>query len=176
MSASRKAGRGPRAVALIVAIVVAAGCAPAAPSAQPAAPSAPAASAQAPTDWATIVEAGKKEGVVVCGCPPRPDFTQLIKDGFEAAYPGIRLEATAAPLPDYWVRVEKEQDAGQYLWDVYTFGASIEVFDVKNKGGLAPLRDYMVGPTRAPTPTGRAASTPTSSIASSNTSSASGTT
>jgi iron(III) transport system substrate-binding protein len=146
MSALRMPGLGARTAALIAAILIGVGCAPAAPSTQPAVPSAPAAAAQAPADWAAIVEAGRKEGVVICGCPPRPDFTQLIKDGFEAAYPGIRLEATAAPLPDFWVRVEKEQDAGQYLWDVYAFGASIEVFQVKNKGGLAPLRDYMIGP------------------------------
>ena len=44
------------------------------------------------------------------------------------------------------MRVEKEQDAGQYLWDVYAFGTTLEMFALKNKGGLAPTREYLVGP------------------------------
>jgi ABC-type Fe3+ transport system substrate-binding protein len=137
---------------VLAAALVGAACSPAAPSAQPAAGSAPAAvpaqsgTTQAPADWAAIVEAAKKEGVVVCGCPPRPDFTRVIKEGFEAAHPELRLEATAAPLPEFFVRVEKEQEAGQYLWDVYAFGATLEMFALKNKGGLAPTREYLVGP------------------------------
>src|SRR5262249_1733964 len=102
--------------------------------------------APAAGDWSAVLEAARKEGVVVCGCPPRPDFTRVLKEGFEAAYPGIVLEASAAPLPEFWVRVEKEQDAGQYLWDVYAFGVTLEMFGLKNKGGLAPTREYMIGP------------------------------
>ena len=60
---------------------------------------------------------------------------------------GLRSRpTTAAPLPEFFVRVEKEQDAGQYLWDVYAFGTTLEMFALKNKGGLAPTRDYLVGP------------------------------
>ena len=103
----------------------------------------PAASA---SNWQAVVEAAKKEGVVQCGCPPRPDYAKAIKDGFEAANPGIRLETSPAALPEFWVRVDKEQSAKQYLWDIYTFGPTIEMFDQKNKGGMESLRDFMVGP------------------------------
>src|SRR6266849_8810481 len=122
-----------------------AGCAPAAPTG---AGPAGAASAAAPgqTDWAAVLAAAKREGVINCGCPPRPDFSQTIKEGFEAAYPDIRVEVTAAPLPDYWVKVDKEQEAGQYLWDIYMFGVDVQMFDLKNRGGFEPFRDYMVGP------------------------------
>ncbi len=117
-----------------------------------ASPSSPASAAAKPSsvaaaaDWAAVVEAAKKEGVVQCGCPPRPDYAKAIKDGFESANPGIRLEAAPAALPEFWVRVDKEQAAKQYLWDIYAFGPTIEMFDQKNKGGMESLRDFMVGP------------------------------
>jgi iron(III) transport system substrate-binding protein len=97
-------------------------------------------------DWSAVVAAAQREGIVVCACPPRPDYTKLIKDSFEQANPGIRVEASPATLPDIWARVEKEQEAGQYLWDVYMFGPTIEMFALKNNGGFEPFRDYLVGP------------------------------
>lgn len=142
------------------ALLVLAGCTPASSSAppgkttesaparvsSPAAPSGSGSAAPAPTGWSEIVEAARQEGVVSCACPPRPDYTKLIKDSFEQANPGIQVEASPATLPDIWARVEKEQEAGQYLWDVYMFGPTIEMMALKNKGGFDSFRDYMVGP------------------------------
>jgi iron(III) transport system substrate-binding protein len=93
-----------------------------------------------------VIEAARREGVVECACPPRPDYARIIKEQFEAAVPGIRLETSPATLPDIWARVEKEQQVGQYLWDVYMFGPTIEMFALKDKGGFESFRDYMVGP------------------------------
>ena len=105
------------------------------------------ASQQPPADdWAAIVEAARREGVVQCACPPRPDYARLIKDNFEQASPGIRFEPSPATLPDIWARVEKEQAAGQFLWDVYMFGPTVEMFALKDRGGFESFRDYMVGP------------------------------
>lgn len=73
-------------------------------------------------------------------------MAKSIKDQFEKDNPGIRLESSPATLPDIWARVEKEQQAGQYLWDVYMFGPTLEMFALKDKGGFAPFRDFMVGP------------------------------
>lgn len=135
-------------------LLLAAACAPtpASPAAQPPASpaaqtnAAPASAAASSSDWASIVAAAKKEGTVECACPPRPDLAGPIKAAFEKANPGITLDVTPASLPEFWVRADKEQSAGQYNWDVYTFGPSIEMYDLKNKGGLSPLRDYMAGP------------------------------
>lgn len=99
-----------------------------------------------PSDWNKIVEAAKREGVVKCACPPRRDFALAFKNGFEAAYPGITLEITAATLPSFPLRVAKEQAAGMYLWDVYTFGPGAEIFELKNKEGLESLWDFFVLP------------------------------
>lgn len=104
------------------------------------------AQSKAPSDWDRIVEAAKREGVVKCACPPRRDFALGFKKGFEAAYPGITLELTAAALPAFPLRVAKEQAAGMFLWDVYTFGPGAEIFVLKNQGGLASLYDYMILP------------------------------
>jgi ABC-type Fe3+ transport system substrate-binding protein len=98
------------------------------------------------SDWNKIVEAAKREGMVKCACPPRRDFATAFKKGFEDAYPGITLEITAAALPAFPLRVAKEQAAGMHLWDVYTFGPGAEIFELKNKGGLESLHDYLVLP------------------------------
>ncbi len=81
--------------------------------------------------------------MVKCACPPRREFALAFKKGFEDAYPGITLEITAAALPAFPLRVAKEQSAKMFLWDVYTFGPGAEIFDLKNKGGLESLWDYM---------------------------------
>ncbi|MBV8084077.1 MAG: extracellular solute-binding protein [Chloroflexi bacterium] len=128
------------------ALVFTASCAPtpAAPPTQPA--SASRTASASPANWASIVDAAKKEGSVECACPPRPDLAGPIKAAFEKANPGITLNVSPATLPEFWVQADKEQGAGQYNWDVYTFGPTIETFDLKNKGGMSPMRDYMVGP------------------------------
>src|SRR5262245_11356500 len=94
-------------------------------------------------DWKAVVEAAKREGMVKCACPPRREFALAFKKGFEDAYPGITLEITAAALPAFPLRVAKEQAAKMFLWDVYTFGPGAEIFDLKNKGGLESLWDYL---------------------------------
>src|SRR6185503_16549841 len=95
------------------------------------------------SDWKAVVEAAKHEGMVKCACPPRREFALAFKKGFEDAYPAITVEITAAALPAFPLRVAKEQSAKMFLWDVYTFGPGAEIFDLKNKGGLESLWDYM---------------------------------
>ena len=111
------------------------------PPATSGSPSAASGASQQPPadDWAAVVEAARREGVVQCACPPRPDYARLIKDKFERANPGIRLEPSPATLPDIWARVEKEQAAGQFLWDVYMFGPTVEMFALKDQGRLRVL-------------------------------------
>jgi iron(III) transport system substrate-binding protein len=95
------------------------------------------------SDWKAVLEAARREGTVKCACPPRREFALAFKKGFEDANPGITLEITAAALPAFPLRVAKEQTAKMFLWDVYTFGPGAEIFDLKNKGGLESLWDYM---------------------------------
>ena len=37
------------------------------------------------SDWKTVVEAAKREGMVKCACPPRREFAVAFKKGFEDA-------------------------------------------------------------------------------------------
>ena len=98
------------------------------------------------SDWKAVVEAAKREGMVKCACPPRREFAVAFKKGFEDAYPGITVEITAAALPAFPLRVAKEQAAKMFLWDIYTFGPGAEIFDLKNKGGLESMWDYLTLP------------------------------
>jgi iron(III) transport system substrate-binding protein len=111
-------------------------------------PASPAASGKpaAGQDWSAVVDAAKKEGVVQCACPPRPDYAKLLKENFEKDVPGIKLQTEAAALPQFWTTVDKEQQAGQYNWDIYMFGPTIEMFGLKDKGAFESFRDYMAGP------------------------------
>ena len=55
-----------------------------APAAGAPAASQPAAGASG-ADWSAVVEAARREGVVECACPPRPDYARIIKEQFEGA-------------------------------------------------------------------------------------------
>ena len=76
----------PRPAAALLAVALAlAACAPATPTAPAASGKPPSAPVVAPggTDWNTILDAARREGVVQCACPPRPDYSKLLKEAFE---------------------------------------------------------------------------------------------
>ena len=47
---------------------------------------------------------------------------------------------------DFWPRILKEHEAGQYLWDLRIGGVDAPAYDMKNQGELAPVRPLFVLP------------------------------
>ena len=95
--------------------------------------------------WAQTVAAAKKEGRLVLSAPAGNVWRdQLMK--FQEAYPEIKLDITTAPSRDYWARVEKEREAGQYLWDLRIGGLDTLTYRMKKIGFMAPLRAELILP------------------------------
>ncbi len=130
--------------------------APPAPNTAPAAPApttAPAAGAPAATvpgavsdaEWASVVEAARKEGVIslatYAGTPHRN-----ISMAFEAAYPGIKVEHSQfqSSSRDYVPRLLQEQKAGLFNWDVAHMPVQEMTRQVRPVGGTEPIRPHIV--------------------------------
>lgn len=92
------------------------------------------------SEWENIVNEAKKEGKVVISGSPSPLWKKSLVDAFEAEYPEIKVEYTGANGRDFWPRIKKEQELGQYLWDLRAGGASGDTFDAKNSGLFDPIK------------------------------------
>jgi iron(III) transport system substrate-binding protein len=97
-------------------------------------------------DWKQVVELANKEGRLLLGGPPVPIVRDFILKEFQKAYPDIKVEMTAAVLPQFPARVEAERKAGKYLWDVYFWGPGPEVYRLSNAGVFVPLQQVLLLP------------------------------
>jgi iron(III) transport system substrate-binding protein len=106
----------------------------------------PAAGSASQPEWDRTVAAAREEGTLVLSGPPGADQRQAIADGFQAAYPDIRVEYTASRGTEIISKVVQERLAGQYLWDVIIASTNPTIFSFKPINALAPLRDALIIP------------------------------
>lgn len=121
------------------------GCAPAAQPER--APSSPAVSAQTEweREWQKTVAAAKQERKVVISGPTRELWRKVLLS-FEQEFPGIQVEYIGSNSRDFWPRVFREQELGQYLWDLRVGGPDPQVFEAKGRGALDPIRPLLALP------------------------------
>jgi ABC-type Fe3+ transport system substrate-binding protein len=91
-------------------------------------------------EWDKILDMAKKEGKLIISGSPSDLWKKSLADEFEADYPEIKVEYTRDNSRDFWARVRKEQELGQYLWDLRVGGASGDVYNAKNEGLFDPIR------------------------------------
>src|SRR5581483_3429570 len=106
----------------------------------------PAASGQpsSPNNSTSVVEAAKSEGTVAVMGPVGTETQQALTEGFEAAY-GIHVEFLGGSNRTIAPRVENEQAAGQYLWDVRVGGGILDgLVPINALGPIEPLLDPQV--------------------------------
>lgn len=97
------------------------------------------------TEWDQAVAAAKKEGALnVSGPSGRIWRDQLLE--FQKSYPEIKLSITPFASRDFWPRLVKEREAGQYLWDLRIGGGDTASYALKDKGFLAPVRPLLLLP------------------------------
>ena len=112
---------------------------------QPDRASAPRVPGSAGGDWDSLVAAAKREGKVVVSGPTRELWrTQLV--AFEQAYPEIQVEYIGANSRDFWPRVFREREFGQYLWDLRVGGPDPQVYEARDRGALDPIRPFLLLP------------------------------
>jgi ABC-type Fe3+ transport system substrate-binding protein len=104
---------------------------------------APAASAQ--SDWQALVAAANKEGALILSAPTGKVWRDQLLE-FGKAYPAIKLDVSTFASRDFWPRVVKEREAGQYLWDLRVGGADAPSYNLKNQGVLTPIRPMLMLP------------------------------
>jgi iron(III) transport system substrate-binding protein len=122
-------------------LLAAGGCAPADPGS--AAPSAIQAGGNA--EWDRAVAAARREGKVVISGPTRELWRQNLLT-FEQDFPGIQVEYTGSNSRDFWPRLFRERELGQYLWDVRVGGPDPQVYEAKERGALDPVRPLLLLP------------------------------
>lgn len=95
--------------------------------------------------WNDTIAAAKKEGTITVSIPSGSVWRgELVR--FQAAYPEIKLEMTAFSGRDFWARILKEREVGQYLWDLRVGGYDAQAYRIKQAGGMQPVRDLLILP------------------------------
>jgi iron(III) transport system substrate-binding protein len=96
-------------------------------------------------EWDKTVAAAHKEGALTISAPSGQIWREQLMT-FSKAYPNIKLDMTPAASRDFWPRVIKEREAGQYLWDFRVGGPDNLVYQVKAMGAMTPVRDMLILP------------------------------
>lgn len=95
-------------------------------------------------EWEKALAEARKEGRVVVYGPPGADLRQALTEGFEKAYPGIRVEYTATPGGTASVKIGSERMGGLYLVDLFVGGAGPTITGMK--GFIQPIEQFLILP------------------------------
>jgi iron(III) transport system substrate-binding protein len=96
-------------------------------------------------DWNATIAAANREGALVLSVPSGRAWRDALAK-FQDAYPNIKTDMTPVASRDFWPRIVKEHEAGQYLWDLRIGGVDAPSYDMKNKGELAPVKPLFLLP------------------------------
>jgi len=96
-------------------------------------------------DWEKIVAAANKEGEISISASSSELLRQVLTT-FSQDYPGIKVSYQSGALRDFWVKVDKEREVGQYLWDVRVGGVDASTYKAKDRGLLDPIPPLLVLP------------------------------
>ncbi len=96
-------------------------------------------------EWEETLAAAKREGTVVLSGPTRELWRRVLMT-FEQDFPEIEVQYTGANSRDFWPRVYRERELGQYLWDLRVGGPDPQVYAAKDKGVLDPVRPLLLLP------------------------------
>jgi iron(III) transport system substrate-binding protein len=96
-------------------------------------------------EWERVVEAAKKEGEVQLAGPRGAERRQAITETFTKKY-GVRVEYLGVGGFELPPRVERERQAGLYLWDVFMVGTTTLLKGLKPIGALDPIEPALILP------------------------------
>ncbi|HXQ50600.1 MAG TPA: ABC transporter substrate-binding protein [Stellaceae bacterium] len=96
--------------------------------------------------WNDIVAAANGEGLVLVHGGPGKLYSEVMTEGFRAAYPGIKIDFNGASGRDAIPKIMREREAGIYNLDVYVGGTPSILQALLPAGAFAPLRPALVAP------------------------------
>ena len=97
-------------------------------------------------EWEETVKAAKQEGEVTVYAPADLSYEQWLRDAFQKAYPGIRVNYNGGRLSQQVNRIMAERRAEKYLADLVVGGTTIGNFVLKPAGALRPLAPMLILP------------------------------
>jgi iron(III) transport system substrate-binding protein len=97
-------------------------------------------------DWDKTIEAASKEGQVVISGPSGRGWRDFLTQRFQKDFPKIQLKLTATAGRDFWPRLVKEREVGEYLWDMRVGGSDDNTHVLKTQGVFDTTRDKLVLP------------------------------
>lgn len=97
------------------------------------------------SDWDATVAAASKEGAIIMSVPSGRAWRDALAK-FQDAYPAIKMDMTPVASRDFWPRLVKEHEAGQYLWDLRIGGIDAPSYDMMSKGELVPVKPLFILP------------------------------
>jgi len=95
-------------------------------------------------EWKQVSAAAKREGKVVVSGPTGANTRAVLKDKFEAKFPGVEVEYTGLPGRNRIPRIMAERRAGKKFWDIYIGGPGSMLRVLKPAGALANLRPEFI--------------------------------
>ena len=96
-------------------------------------------------EWEKTLVAARQEGKVVLSGPPGESWRRVLMT-FEQDFPEIVVEYTGANSRDFWPRMFRERELGQYLWDLRVGGPDPQVYEARDNGMLDPVRPLLLLP------------------------------
>lgn len=108
-------------------------------------PATPVANSPWEAEWKKTVAAAKREGKAVLSGPPGEDWRKALLS-FERDFPDIRVEYIGSNSRDFWPRLLRERELGQYLWDLRVGGPDPQVFAARDRGVLDSVRPLLLLP------------------------------
>jgi ABC-type Fe3+ transport system substrate-binding protein len=96
--------------------------------------------------WDKTVKAAVAEGEVDVHGGPGALYHQVLTEGFEKAYPQIKMNFSGLSGRDAIPQIQRERAAGIYNWDVYVGGTSSVMGSLKPIGALAPIKPALILP------------------------------
>jgi iron(III) transport system substrate-binding protein len=96
--------------------------------------------------WNSVLEAARKEGVVVVSGPPGAFQRDAIVTSWAKAYPEIELQYTGGRGSAVISKIVRERTAKLYNWDIILASTNSVVSNLVPINALAPLRDALIRP------------------------------
>jgi len=97
-------------------------------------------------DWDRTVAAANKEGVLAIAGPSGRGWRDFLTQRFAKDYPQITIKLTPLAGRDFWPRLIKERDVGEYLWDLRVGGSDDNTHVLRVQGMFSTTRDLLVLP------------------------------
>lgn len=97
-------------------------------------------------DWDRTLAAAKAEGELVIAAPSGRGWRDFLTQRFQRSYPEITVKITPFAGRDFWPRLQKEREVGQFLWDLRVGGSDNNTHVLKAQGMFEPMRELLVLP------------------------------